>query len=200
MRTDDTDLGGAAAPGENLGDLGDFQSSPEGFSVRNRKKPKRQEKVGPLTITSLMDILVILLVFLLKNFSSDPATIQQSDILAIPDSSSQLEVEQAVPIAITQRGIVVNDKLVAEVSDGKVDASVKRDGEMGFFITPLYDELAEEADKQRRIAKHNSEQQFKGMALLIADKNTPYRLLNEVLYTAGQAQFGDFKFAVVKSE
>ena len=39
-----------------------------------------------------------------------------------------------------------------------------------------------------------------GMALIIAHKETNYRLLNEVLYTAGQAQFGQFKFAVIKRE
>ena len=36
------------------------------------------------------------------------------------------------------------------------------------------------------------------MAAVVADKDTPYRLVLEVMYTAGQAEFGKFKFAVVK--
>lgn len=170
------------------------------FSVRKRKKPKRMEEPGPLTITSLMDILTILLVFLLKSYSADPVNITQSDDLTLPDSSAQLAPEEAVPVAITTKGILVNDRPVAEVMDGNVDPSVKRDGENGFFITPLFDALTEEADRQKRIAKVNTAQEFTGMALVIAHKDTPYRLLNEVMYTAGQAQFAQFKFAVIKRE
>lgn len=184
---------------EDLGDLSNFQAAPTDFNVRRRRKPKALAKTGSLTITSLMDILTILLVFLLKNYAASPVNInQEPGLLQLPTSSAKLAPEEAVPISITARNITVNDKAVAEVIDGKVDPAVKRDGEKGFFITPVYDALASEADKQRRIAKHNSAQQFKGLALVIADRNTPYRLLNEVLYTAGQAQFGQFKFAVVK--
>lgn len=183
---------------EDLGDLSQFQPAPDDFNVRRRTKPKGLEDPGGLTVTSLMDILTIILVFLLKSYSANPVNITQSDVLKLPVSSAHLTPEEAVPVAITQRNILVSDKPVAEVTDGKVDPSVKRGGANGYFINPLFDALNNEADKQKRIAKHNSAQQFKGLALIIADKKTPYRLLNEVLYTAGQAQFGQFKFAVVQ--
>ncbi len=177
-----------------------FKLADETFNVRKRRKPKKLEEAGPLTITSLMDILTILLVFLLKSYSTDPVNITQSADLKLPNSSARLHPEEAAAIAISKRQILVNDVAVADVIDGKVDPSVKRDGETGYFITPLFDALSAEADKQKRIAKHNTTQQFKGLALVIADKDTPYRLLNEVLYTAGQAQFSNFKFAVIKRE
>lgn len=181
-------------------DLSQFKRADEEFSVRNRKKRRPTRDPGGLAITSLMDILTVLLIFLLKNYSNNPVNITQSSDLKLPHSSAQIEPEDAVPIAITARQILVNDHPVAQLIEGKVDPSLKRDGPQGFFITPLFDRLSEEADKQKRIAKYNTAQEFKGMALVIAHKETNYRLLNEVLYTAGQAQFSQFKFAVIKRE
>jgi len=39
---------------------------------------------------------------------------------------------------------------------------------------------------------------FKGRLLLQCDREIPFSLLREVMYTAGQAQFGEFKFVVYK--
>ena len=40
---------------------------------------------------------------------------------------------------------------------------------------------------------------FKGDAILAVHKGTPYRLLAEVLYTANQAEFKTYTFAIVKT-
>ena len=197
MAKQDQGLSPAGNPPEDLGNLSQFQVAGDDFNVRSRHKPKGLGEVGGLTVTSLMDILTIILVFLLKSYSANPVNVTMSSVLKIPESTAHMMAEQAVPVAITQTNILVDDKPVADVSDGEVDASTKRDGAKGYFITPLFDALSKQADKQKRIAKANSSQQFKGLALIIADKDTPYRLLNEVLYTAGQAQFGQFKFVVV---
>jgi len=185
---------------ENYNDLSSFEVAPTEFSARGRKKLRSQSEAGELTITSLMDILTILLVFLLKSFSSNPVNISQSDKLQLPASSAQLEPEEAVPVAITADQILVNDKAVASLIDGRVDPAAKSDGEKGFLIDAVKDALSKEADNQKRIAKHNTAQEFKGLALIIAHEDTKYRTLNEVLYSAGQSQFSQFKFAVIKKE
>ena len=197
MAKQDPGLSPAGNSNEDLGDLSQFQVAGDDFNVRRRRKPKALGDVGGLTVTSLMDILTIILVFLLKSYSANPVNVTQSSVLKIPVSNAHLTMDEAVPVAITKTNILVDNKSVADVSDGEVDASTKRDGANGYFITPLFDALSKQADKEKRIAKANSAQQFKGMALVIADKDTPYRLLNEVLYTAGQAQFGQFKFVVI---
>ena len=40
--------------------------------------------------------------------------------------------------------------------------------------------------------------QFDGTAMILVDKNTPYRLLTEVLYSAGQAEFKNYHLVVIK--
>jgi len=182
--------------GEDLGDLSGFRVAEEGFNVRNRRKPKGLEDPEELAITSLMDILTILLVFLLKSFSTNPAQVPLGDELELPDSTSLLQVEEAIPVLITKTNVIVGDEAVVNLVDGKIDAADKRDG--SYYVTRLYDALSAEATKQKKIAELNRSQSFDGLAFIVADSNTQFRTLNEVLYTAGQAQFGKFKFAVIK--
>ena len=41
---------------------------------------------------------------------------------------------------------------------------------------------------------------FEGEIVLIADHGTPYRLISEVLYTAGQAEYSKYRLLVQKIE
>jgi len=40
---------------------------------------------------------------------------------------------------------------------------------------------------------------FDGVCTIVMDKETPYRLLTEVMYTAGQAEFSNYKFAAIST-
>ena len=163
------------------------------------RQRKRYTKYEELTITSLMDAFTIILLFLLKSFGADPVNIQQSDVLKLAMSSSEIKVEPAVQIALTAANILVNDENVVELVDRKVEARYKKDGESGYFINPLYERLLEEAQKEKHIASLNPSKPFEGYILVAADKDTPFRLLTEVMYTAGQAEFSKFMFAVVST-
>ncbi len=159
---------------------------------------RRPEETGGITITSLMDAMTILLCFLLKSVGAEPISVTQSDDLTLPASNTELQPEDTVPITITARAILVNKEHVVDVVNGQVDKSRKKGGETSLLISPLFDALTEETTHQKSIAKMAGSK-FKGVATLIANKDTPYRLLTEVMYTAGQAEFSNFKFAVVKT-
>jgi biopolymer transport protein ExbD len=164
---------------------------------RREKKEKRRSREFPqpkIMITSLMDAFTIILCFLLAQFGGDPIRVTESDQLRLPRTTSQAPLVDAVAIAISTHAIMVQDKKVLDLRNGKVDESMKRDGEEGLMINPLFDALKEEANHIKMIAARNSQIKFDGLALIIADKRTSYRLLSEVLYTAGQAEFDNFKF------
>jgi biopolymer transport protein ExbD len=163
-----------------------------------RKMPEPEE-VAYLNITAMMDMMTIILVFFLKNFATTSTNVNLTPDLALPSSSSQIEPHQAVAITVTAKGILVENDEVASVKRGRVDASVKRDGENGFFISPLYEML----DKHQRRLKKLEElsgggQPFRGEIIVIADKRTPYRLMSEVIYTAGQADFNKYRLLVLQ--
>lgn len=161
---------------------------------KSREPPSHDDE---LNIVALMDAFTIILVFLIKSYSSDPTAITQSEELKVPQSTSLLSVVEATPLMITRLSIVVNDKMVVRMKDGAVDASEK-DNQL--LIPRLRDALVEEAKHQKLMAQYNSKVKFEGMLLVVADKGTPFNTLTEVLYTAGQAEFGNYKFAVLKNE
>ena len=167
---------------------------------KKRARRGREDKAQPLAITSLMDAMVIILCFLLKSYASDPVNIQQSDVLELPMSVAKEPLERAVVIAITADAILVDDVKVVGPRSGAVDPSNKRDGANGFFIEPLYQSLQNAMQKAKAMQQRNAQAVTSlGMAMILGDKRCSYRLLSEVLYTAGQAEFSRFKFAVVKT-
>lgn len=167
---------------------------------RKEKKEKRRHRTqerSKLLINSLMDAFTIILCFLLKQFGADPVQIRESDDLRLPRTTSVEGLEDAVVIGISSKSIQVDDVKVADLRNGAVDESMKRDGQEGLLINPLYDALKEKVQHLKMIsARTNS--QFKGVALVVAHNKTSYRLVTEVLYTAGQAEFEKFKFVAAE--
>ncbi len=157
---------------------------------------KRRKGVedAKLNITSLMDIMTIILVFLLKSYSTEDIQIAPSEDLRLPVSSSSKAPELAVNAVVSQSGILVDGVKVVDVSGGQVGDEYKR----GTLISPLFDTLKEKADEAKAIAESRQTISFSGRILLQCDRNIPFSLVREVMYTAGQAQFAEFKFVVYK--
>jgi biopolymer transport protein ExbD len=170
------------------------------------KKTRRQETEAGLTITSLMDAMTIILCFLLKSYEATDVTVAASDELKIPPSSALQAVKKSVALVVSQKGILVDGTPVVEVEELLDDAGnptyqVAESEKKGQLITELYDELLDKAEEQKDLAAQigTEEAAFKGQILLQCDKNLPFSLIREVMYTAGQAQFGEFKFVVIKT-
>ena len=169
-------------------------------------KHKREQgyQAPEINIVAMMDMMTIILVYLLKSYASDPIQITPSQDTQLPLSTAHHSPQEAIQIAISPKVILVNDRKVATVRDGRVATEHKKDhNPASMYINPLYDALKVESDRQQLFAKYNKgkkELQFKGLVTIIADKRIPFRLLTEVLYTAGQAEYGQYKFAVIKKE
>jgi hypothetical protein len=172
--------------------------------VASEKKKLRQgrkgkfvpEEVG-VTINSLMDAMTIILVFLLMNYSVDPLRIDSSEDLKLPPSTTDIQPKASAAVTLTAKGIVVSDKIVAKVVNGAVDKVDKQGDETSLNIQPLFEALNQEASRQKELASQIGSK-WDGVLTIIAHNETPYRLLTEVLYTAGQAEFQKYKFAVLK--
>jgi biopolymer transport protein ExbD len=150
-----------------------------------------------LNITPMMDMMTILLVFLLKQFSVQAQAASMSEGLQLPMSSVEQARPLAVNITVTQNAVLVEGDAVATVRAGAVDPSVKREGANGYYITPLVDTLTKHANRLKKIAAMGGSV-FDGTSTILVDKNTPYRLLTEVLYSAGQAEFRNYHLVVIK--
>lgn len=168
-------------------------------AAKKKKRERREEDDrGSLSMNSLMDIMVIILVFLLKNYGDEPIKVVGADFKA-PKSMTELGPEDMTTITVTQNAILVNDSLAVAIKDGAVDKSQKRDGEASLYIQPLFDKVTE-AVKKKKQETQLLNQTYDPVVTVIADQTTPYRLVTEVMYTAGQAELSKFKFAVVKAQ
>lgn len=205
----DLDLNQATATTAAAGASDDINALPpppaegEGSDKIKDDGPRRESGLeAQLSITSLMDAFTILLVFLLMSYAADPTQITQSEDLQLVQSTETLASIKAVPVAITKKFVLVNEQPIVEIQNGKVPATAKRDGGDGYFIIPLAERLKEEAEKQRLLEKivggsGTKRFKFEGRIMVVADKDVPFRLLTEVMYTAGQSEFGNFMFAAI---
>jgi biopolymer transport protein ExbD len=156
-----------------------------------------EHQMAYLNITPMMDMMTILLVFLLKQFSVQAAAASMSQGLELPSSSTEKQRPLAVNVTVTQSAILVEGDAVTPVRNGAVDPSAKREGANSYFITPLVDVLTKHANRLKKLAALGGGP-FDGTAMVMVDKSTPYRLLTEVLYSAGQAEFGNYHLVVIK--
>ena len=150
-----------------------------------------------LNIMPMMDMMTILLVFLIKQFAVQSSAAAMNKEMQLPLSSADKQRPMTLNITITQNTIVVEGDAVAPVRNGSVDPSMKKDGANSYFIIPLVDTLTHHANRLKKLANMGGSP-FDGTAMVMVDKNTPYRLLSEVLYSAGQAEFNNYHMVVIK--
>lgn len=161
------------------------------------KKKKRVRRVMPgeqiteLNLVPMMDMMTVLLVFLVKNFMTDPQSIQISETLKPPESSAIVEMGPATTITVTAEDILVENKPVLKL------AELAGGDSKDVAIPKLRDELLNEVSLREALAKQGGPP-FDGKLLLVAHQNTPYSLITSVLYTAGEAKFGSYRLVVMK--
>ena|SRR5579884_1089857 len=153
------------------------------------------EDVAYLNITAMMDMMTILLVFLLKQWSVSAENVQISEVEP-PKSTIQIQLADALKVQITPTAVIVEGEAVVPVRGGAVNPSYKKNGANDFLITPLETVAQQHAKREKHIADLRGEE-WKGELSLIADKGTPYRLISEVLYTVGQAGFKNFRLVTL---
>ena len=162
----------------------------------SRYTDKRLPSTFKIQITSMVDMFVILLVFLLKSYSTSPVQITPSDKLTLPASTAMKDPVDVLKLIVSKSGVFVEDKKIVDFNAGEL-ASADLDANDQMFIRPLYNELDGQAQKSRSIANVNEEMQFDGKVLLQSDRDMPYSILRKIMYTSMLAGYSDVKIAVM---
>jgi biopolymer transport protein ExbD len=162
------------------------------------RKLAEPEDIKDLNITPMMDMMTIILVFLLKSFTSSAMLVNQDQNMLLPSSSTTLNAKQAIAVTVTKRVVLVDGEPVAPINNGKIDPALKRDGDNGYYITPLVEMLGRVARKEKKVAEMTGGK-FDGELTIVADRYTPYRLLTEILYSCGQAEYANYRLLILKS-
>lgn len=171
------------------------------YRQARRKARDRAGEIKELNITAMMDMMTIILVFLLKSYTASSLSVQQTNELVIPSSTTQTRPQDNINITVSISEIAVNDKRAAPVKNGAVPAEFHAGGNgANPLIEPLLVALQNEVEKQKYIAKYNPNAPFMGHVNVIADKRIPYQTVIAVLFTAGQAELAQYKLLAMKNE
>lgn len=159
---------------------------------------RREEKPLELNISSLMDILTILLLFLILSFGSQEQNVIPPKDFDLPDSTSELPVKLAVQVTVGPDDMMVEDKVVLQFKRGQI--LKKTDINNDQRITPLLQELQrQKARLQSGAAVAEGDEDESQIIYLQAAKATRFDLLDLVLKTAAEAGFAKFRLAVHRS-
>jgi len=145
-----------------------------------------------LTLTSLVDLFTNLVLFLLYNFSAEGSTIPSAERLKLPESVTQQRAETTVTIMVTQADIFLGGKRITDT-----DSVMKTDE---LLIPDLKKELDFEAKRGRYFATLTPDKPFEGRITILGDKHIPFRLLEKVMFTCSQAEFGQIDLGVLHKD
>ncbi|MGZ3741224.1 MAG: biopolymer transporter ExbD [Bdellovibrionota bacterium] len=179
---------------------------------RGRARRRRNRSFG-LQLTSMMDVFVIIVVFLLKSYGLSIMQVPQQDKLELPKSKATDVFGEGIVIQIAQDKILVdNDTMLTFGSDPK-DATKKfvlPEGSMdtknaGQGIFPIFEILKKKKEDFDTLASRapdpvEAAKKWTGDLLVQADKEVPYELIRNVMYTAGMAGYKQFRLTVQKQD
>jgi biopolymer transport protein ExbD len=154
------------------------------------RKIKRQGEAG-LIITSLIDVFVIVLVFLMRSVSSEGNLMTSADNLVLPMSQrSKSPTEVSLTIIADQKSVTVDDKELMNTED-----VLKQDS---LLVKPVLDVLTKKRDEERKAEVLGLIKEATGKVVVQFDKNTPYNIVTKIMATCGYAGYNNIKFAVTK--
>lgn len=148
-----------------------------------RKKRNPNVDVEELDITSLLDILVILLVFLLQNFNDSDLSVDLVEELILPYSKVKEITHNALVLqGNAKQDIYINNKLVGNLSDIEIK---------GEIIKTLNEIKAKESNSS--VTSENS----KGHVInFVFDKTLAYKHINKVLRIVDETGYTKYKFII----
>ncbi|MBN2030138.1 biopolymer transporter ExbD [bacterium] len=161
------------------------------FIPSHKKRPRENPGQARLQLTSMMDMFTIILVFLLKIYSTHGQLINPSEDLTLPSSKVQQLPELGLDVTVSSDWILVNGKPVEQTQN-----IIEQEG---YIIPRLQEELlrySTEAEKMEIL--YGAE--FSGKATIQGDKHLPYRLLIKVMATCGQSNFPNMRLVVYREE
>lgn len=149
-------------------------------------------------MASMLDILMAVLFFLLKNYTTVVSDFSVAKDITLPQSTAVRPPEPALQLVVTQSAILLDDKEVVKISNGKISrADLWKDG---VTIVKLAQALKAQKDKALYIQQRSDKTSFTGVIVMQADQNLKFELLKKVIYTAGVQDFVMLRLAVIKKQ
>jgi hypothetical protein len=203
--------------------------TPETPAKRVKRGRRHPPHIPMISLTSLTDMVTMLLVYLLKTFATNPVEvkelprstclpddraydpefppadgcgpIEETTIVMLTGPRIVRNVNGQQQVQLVTPRIVVDGAPVAEMdaTSYRVPDAIKDPQSGNYVIVPLREALRK-AKQIKEVTAQVTGKKFDGKVIILADKQTPYRVLTDVLVTCGESGFADFRFAVIRPE
>lgn len=153
--------------------------------MRMFKKRKKNLEVEEIDITSLLDILVILLVFLLKSFNDSELTLDLVNELALPYSLSRAAANNGVIVQVNKKkNVFLNTDAIGNLNDSDTLSNLK----------------AMLLKKYSQIKSLQKEPKNKQLINLVFDKGLKYSVIDEIMKVSTDSGFSQYKLIIQGEE
>lgn len=148
------------------------------MKIRNNSRSRL--KFDELDITSLLDILVILIVFLLKSFNDSDLSIDLVNELSLPYSMSRVGAEDGLIVQVNKKyNVFINNELLGNLKD---------DGTLS--------QLKENLLKYYKDRKEKSKSVGGELVNLVFDQDLQYKEIDEIMKVSAASGFGKYKLII----
>jgi biopolymer transport protein ExbD len=151
-----------------------------------------KETNADLNVVPMVDMMTMLVIFLLQQFSATGEVLYMQRDIKLPDARHGQQIEVAPVVAISAAQVVVSGQKVAEVAD--------LDKEAAQVIGPLVEKLRDEKKRWDFIHQNDRDRDknWKGEVNIQADVKVPFKVLRRVMASAAEAGYGNVNFAAME--
>jgi biopolymer transport protein ExbD len=147
----------------------------------------KKSTYAELNLTSMVDMLTILVVFLLQTFSASGELLTVQKNIVLPEASNFKDLEQAPIIAVSKDSVTLDGRMVANAEQ------LNAENTTDWKITDLHDQLVTLKNNFKLL--HPSET-FGGAVIVQADKSVDFKVIKKVMYSCAVAGYANVNFAV----
>jgi len=154
------------------------------------RKSRQYGEPSELSLTSMMDVMTIILVFLIKQVDTEGQLVTAAENLVLPASTStKVPKEVSLGLIVDHNWVLVDGQQIVETSVVSEQDSL--------LVAALDAVLKEkrETEKAALLAKGESDEGG-GNIIVQLDKNTYYDIMFKVMATCGASGFTNVAFAV----
>jgi biopolymer transport protein ExbD len=158
-------------------------------SRRQNRMSRNKGKTPGLSLTSLMDVFTILVLYLLVNQGSG-ADIDPPKTIKIPDSVVETSPRQTIVMTVSDTAVYIQGEAIVSIADV---LESKQD-----YIEPVRQEMVrvkELAESQGIQAAAN-----KTEVTILADRGVPFKILKKLMSTSSSAGYEKISLAVNQKE
>jgi biopolymer transport protein ExbD len=162
-----------------------------------RGKTRKAKRSEGLTLTSMMDMFTIILVFLLKSYSAEGSILTNADNLVLPNSVSKKKpTDVNLQLAVSHEMILVDNKACVPTEDVRKIPQEVHNPE----IPKLKETLARYYAQEEEMVKLGAMNRVQGKVVVQVDKNMEFDVLYKVMFTCGAVGYNNMNFAVMERE